>query len=156
MAKRNQHNKLGFGTDVNDPQDAIHMGQGKRIRLEDVPLSGASGDNQVGNREYNDARYQAKSGAAKTTRWLTPLIVQWSGAGLVYNHSAATYEIEGVEGIFTVQAGSKTLVASNPTNPRFDLFAANTSRQVVVIEGTPSADPVFPALPFPDIQIAGR
>jgi hypothetical protein len=153
MAKKNQHAKQGFG--VNDPQDAIHMGQGKRIRLEDVPATGASGDKQVGNRAYNDARYQAKSGAAKTTRWLTPLVVQWSGSGLVYNHSAATYEIEGYEGFFSVTAGQKTLQAANPTNPRFDRFAANTDGQVVVIEGTAAADPVEPTLPFPDTQIAG-
>lgn len=153
MAKKNQHAKQGFG--VNDPQDAIHMGQGKRIRLEDVPADGTTGDKQVGNRAYNDARYQAKSGAAKTTRWLTPLIVQWSGTGLVYNHSQATFEIEGEEGIFTVQAGQKTLAVANPDNGRFDRFAANTDGQVIVIQGTPSPDPAEPSLPSPDTQIAG-
>lgn len=153
MAKKNKHAKQGFG--VNDPQDAIHMGQGKRIRLEDVPADGTTGDKQVGNRAYNDARYQAKSGAAKTTRWLTPLIVQWSGTGLVYNHSQATFEIEGEEGIFTVQAGQKTLAVANPDNGRFDRFAANTDGQVIVIQGTPSPDPAEPSLPSPDTQIAG-
>ena len=153
MAKKNQHAKLGFG--ITDPQDAIHMGVGKRIRLEEVPVEGSNGDQQVGNRAYNDARYQANSGAAKTTRWITPLIVQWSGIGLVYNHSAATYEIEGFEGIFSVAAGQKTLVSADPTNGRFDRFAANTDSQVVVIEGTASPDPAEPSLPFPDTQIAG-
>ena len=58
MGKRNQHAKQGFGVD--DPQDSIHLGEGKRIRLEDIPAENTDGDLQVGNRAYNDARYQFK------------------------------------------------------------------------------------------------
>jgi hypothetical protein len=55
MAKRNQHAKQGFG--VTNPEDAIHLGEDKFIRLEsDLPES-SEGDKRVGRRSYNDARY---------------------------------------------------------------------------------------------------
>ncbi len=57
MAKLNRNTKNGYGLDITDPQDAIHMGEGKRIRLEDEPLPDSAGDHQVGNRIYNDERY---------------------------------------------------------------------------------------------------
>jgi hypothetical protein len=53
--KRNQQAKQGFG--VETPLDAIHLADGKQIRLEGEPVSGVDGDLHVGNRIYNDGRY---------------------------------------------------------------------------------------------------
>jgi|GEM_PF-5068936 hypothetical protein len=56
--KRNRHGREGHNATGN-PTESIHLGEGERIRLEDVPILGETGDQQVGNRQYNDGRYQA-------------------------------------------------------------------------------------------------
>jgi len=55
MAKKNKHARVGYN--VTDPLDAIHLGIGKRIRMESDPEDNSNGDKQVGRRSYNDSRY---------------------------------------------------------------------------------------------------
>ena len=69
-------------------------------------------------------------------------IVTWTGTGLVFNVSACNYYINGVN--YTSPLTSITLDAADPTFDRIDVFAVNTSGQVVVIKGTPSSNPVEP------------
>ena len=69
-------------------------------------------------------------------------VVTWSGTGLIFNISACTYILNGIR--YTSPASTKTLAASDPTNPRIDVFAVNTSGQVVIIQGTPNVNPVEP------------
>ena len=69
-------------------------------------------------------------------------IVTWTGTGLNFNISACTYILNGVR--YTSPFTTKTLAAADPTNPRIDVFAVNTSGQVEVIQGTPNANPVEP------------
>ncbi len=78
-------------------------------------------------------------------------VVTWSGTGLVFNISPCIYYLNGVR--YNSPASTKTLSASDPTNDRIDVFAVNTSGQVVVIEGTPSANPVEPQVDV-DTQLA--
>lgn len=69
-------------------------------------------------------------------------IVTWTGTGLVFNISACTYILNGVR--YVSPFSTKTLAAADPTNPRIDVFAVNTSGQVEVIQGTPNVNPVEP------------
>lgn len=69
-------------------------------------------------------------------------IVTWTGTGLVFNISACTYILNGVR--YVSPFTTKTLATADPTNPRIDVFAVNTSGQVEVIQGTPNANPVEP------------
>ena len=69
-------------------------------------------------------------------------IVTWTGTGLIFDISACTYILNGVR--YTSPFTTKTLAAADPTNPRIDVFAVNTSGQVEVIQGTPNANPVEP------------
>lgn len=69
-------------------------------------------------------------------------VVTWSGTGLVFNISPCVYYLNGVR--YNSPASTKTLSASDPTNDRIDVFAVNTSGQVVVIQGTPATNPVEP------------
>ena len=71
-------------------------------------------------------------------------IVQWTGTGFVFFVSQANYVIASVP--YTALSTTKTLSAPDPTNNRIDVFAVNTSGQVIVIEGTPSASPVKPQI----------
>jgi hypothetical protein len=56
--------------------------------------------------------------------------------------SAANYLIQGSQ--YNSPATNVTLTAANPTNPRIDVIAVNTSGAVVVITGTPAASPEKP------------
>lgn len=69
-------------------------------------------------------------------------IVTWTGTGLNFNISACTYILNGIR--YTSPLTTKTLAAADPTNPRIDVFAVNTSGQVEVIQGTPNINPVEP------------
>ena len=69
-------------------------------------------------------------------------VVTWSGTGLVFNISACNYYINGVN--YSSAVDSKTLATADPTNDRIDVFAVNTSGQVVVITGTPATNPQKP------------
>lgn len=154
MAKKNQHAKLGFGVD--DPIDAIHMGEGKRIRLEDVPEEGSTGDQQVGNREYNDARYQPKGEEQATVaRWIIPPVVQWTGSGYIFSTSQCSYELPGSASPIVANPTSKTLSSPDASFDRFDLFVWNDAGECIVIEGTPATEPIVPVVADPLTQIAG-
>jgi hypothetical protein len=69
-------------------------------------------------------------------------IVTWTGTGLIFDISACTYILNGVR--YTSPFTTKTLAAADPTNPRIDVFAVNTSGQVEVIQGTPASNPIEP------------
>lgn len=69
-------------------------------------------------------------------------IVTWTGTGLIFNISACTYILNGIR--YSSPFSTKTLAAADPTNPRIDVFAVNTSGQVEVIQGTPNVNPVEP------------
>ena len=70
-------------------------------------------------------------------------IVTWSGVGLVMNVTASYYVINcnyyNADGSLSV-----TLSTADPTNPRIDVIAVDTSENIVVITGTPGATPVKP------------
>jgi hypothetical protein len=69
-------------------------------------------------------------------------IVTWTGTGLIFNISACTYILNGIR--YSSPFSTKTLAAADATNPRIDVFAVNTSSQVVVIQGTPASNPIEP------------
>jgi len=69
-------------------------------------------------------------------------IVTWTGTGLIFNISACTYILNGIR--YSSPFSTKTLAAADPTNPRIDIFAVNTSSQVEVIQGTPASNPIEP------------
>jgi hypothetical protein len=71
-------------------------------------------------------------------------VVTWSGTGLTFDVSAATYRIDGTR--YTSAAGSVTLAAADATNPRIDVVAVNTSGVIAVLTGTPAANPVEPQI----------
>jgi hypothetical protein len=155
MAKRNQHAKQGFGID--DPQDAIHLGEGKRIRLEDVPLENTDGDLHVGHRAYNDERYAPKgNGAATQARFIVAPVIQWSGTGYTYFVSACSYELPGSLSPINSAANTKILTTANATNPRFDRFIWNELGNCLVIDGTPAENPIIPEVIDPLTQIGGQ
>jgi hypothetical protein len=56
--------------------------------------------------------------------------------------SAATYLIQGSQ--YSSPATNVTLTTANPTNPRIDVIAVNTSGAVVTIAGTPAVSPEKP------------
>jgi hypothetical protein len=69
-------------------------------------------------------------------------IVTWTGTGLIFNISACIYILNGIR--YSSPFSTKTLAAADPTNARIDVFAVNTSSQVVVIQGTPAVNPIEP------------
>lgn len=69
-------------------------------------------------------------------------VVVISGFNLLV--SAATYSIQGQQ--YTSPQTAKTLSAADPTNPRIDIVAVDSTGAVVVVEGTPGANPSAPTL----------
>jgi len=156
MGKRNQHAKQGFGVD--DPQDSIHLGEGKRIRLEDIPAENTDGDLQVGNRAYNDARYQLKGTSSNNqSSFLEGGYLVWTGTGLEFNRPRTSYLLPGIDSPITVAASAVpiTLDAADPTNPRFDIPVWDINGNFTIIKGTASPNPPIPAVTDPLTQIAG-
>tara|TARA_R110000868_G_scaffold158316_2_gene386305 strand:+ start:2230 stop:5232 length:3003 start_codon:yes stop_codon:yes gene_type:complete len=79
-------------------------------------------------------------------------VVTWSGTGLLFNVSSCQYSLNGIR--YTTAATTITLTAADPTNARIDVIAVNTSSAVVLITGTPSANPVEPQVdPATQIQL---
>jgi len=76
--------------------------------------------------------------------------VSWT-SGLTFEVGAANYLIAGVN--YSTTETSKTLGAADPTNPRFDVIAVDSTSTVVVIAGTPAANPSVPTVD-PTTQIA--
>lgn len=71
---------------------------------------------------------------------------QWSGTGYTYNVSLLTYTWDGTT-ILTAAPTNVTLDPSDPSNGRFDAIVVDEPGNITVITGTPSPDPVTPAIP---------
>jgi len=69
-------------------------------------------------------------------------IVTWTGTGLIFNVSACNYILNGL--YYSSPFTTITLDAADATYTRIDVFAVNTSSQVVFIKGTPALNPVEP------------
>ena len=160
MAKRNQHAKQGFG--VETPQDAIHMGEGKRIRLEDVPLPDSTGDQQVGNRAYNDERYQLKGGTTNNqASFLVGGFWVYTGVDLIFETVLTELVMPGYDTPFVFPATTINLAdypaLDNGTFPQYvrPMWDINTGVPVAIF-GDASADPGVPSVSDPLTQIAGN
>lgn len=70
--------------------------------------------------------------------------VVWTGTGYTYRVSALDYIIAG--DAYSVTEQDVTLSAADGTNPRIDVIAVNTSNAVIVLEGSPAANPVKPSV----------
>lgn len=64
------------------------------------------------------------------------------GGGLNVTVSAATYSIQGA--LYSSPLTNLTLSSADPTNPRIDVVAVDTTGAAVIIQGTPAATPVKP------------
>lgn len=73
---------------------------------------------------------------------IQPGYVTWTGQGLIFNITGATYVIGGVQ--YTSPPRLDTLSPADPTNPRTDLFIVNTLGQSGHVTGTPSSSPISP------------
>lgn len=73
---------------------------------------------------------------------ISPGYVSWSGTGLTFDVTAAVYRISGHR--YTSPPGSVTLTAADPSLPRIDVIAVDTSGSIIKITGTPDANPVTP------------
>lgn len=160
MAKQRINTKLMFGLDITDPQDAIHMGEGKRIRLEDTPLPDADGDNQVGHRAYNDERYALRgTDSGNVSRFLKGGSWVWTRTGLVFRTLLTEYLLPGMTTPIVVLPTDIDLAEfpelDNATNPQFARPQWDITGSVVPIFGTADADPVIPEVEDPETQIAG-
>jgi hypothetical protein len=71
-------------------------------------------------------------------------VVTWTGTGLVFGVTPATYVIDGSN--YTSLASSITLDAADGTFGRYDAIIVNSSGVVSKITGTPAASPVFPQI----------
>lgn len=80
--------------------------------------------------------------------------VVWTGTGLNFVVSPATYGIAGVQ--YASALTSLTLSAADPGDPRFDLVVVDDTGVVDVIIGTPAANPAVPAYdPTSQIPLPG-
>lgn len=158
MAKKNIHAKQGYG--IEDPLDAIHLGEGKRIRLEDVPLPDADGDNQVGHRAYNDERYALRgTDSGNVSRFLKGGSWVWTRTGLVFRTLLTEYLLPGMATPIVKLPTDIDLAEfpelDNATNPQFARPQWDIAGNVIPIFGTADADPVIPEVEDPETQIAG-
>jgi hypothetical protein len=64
----------------------------------------------------------------------------WTGTGLTFNAIIPAYYIQGVR--YDAVFDAKTHGVADPSLPRIDVVAVNTSNQVVIIPGTPAVNPV--------------
>jgi len=76
--------------------------------------------------------------------------VVWTG-GLNFTVGAAIYSIASTQ--YSSPQTNVTLAAADPTNPRIDVIAVNTSGAAVVITGTPAGSPSAPTVD-PTSQLA--
>jgi hypothetical protein len=65
----------------------------------------------------------------------------WSGVGLIYDIFYTSYYIDNI--LYSGGYVQKTLAASDPTNPRFDLIKVDATG-VIVVTGVASASPEIP------------
>jgi hypothetical protein len=78
-------------------------------------------------------------------------LVYWTGTGYDYIVQQTVYQIGGTT--YSAPQTPETLSAADPTNPRIDVFFVDDTGAVGVITGTPSANPVEPAID-PTTQIS--
>lgn len=98
-----------------------------------------------------DNRITILEGAqGKANRFTGKSYALWSGTGLIYDVIYTSYYINEV--LYPGGTIQKTLNASDPTNPRFDLIAVDATG-AIVIEGTASASPEIPTTD-PNTQLA--
>lgn len=92
-----------------------------------------------------NARNNAIAALSQTnnSQILTGCGVVWTG-NLNFTVAAGTYVINGTT--YSVAQTNLTLSAADPSNPRFDVIALNTSNAAVVITGTPAANPLVPTV----------
>lgn len=70
-------------------------------------------------------------------------VVTWSGTGLIFDVTAATYIKNG--SVYVIPSGRVTLLPSDPDNPRIDLIVADTTTNTFsVVTGVASAVPITP------------
>jgi hypothetical protein len=90
------------------------------------------------------------SGAPAADGILTGLALTVSGS--VLSAAAGTWRISGT--IYsTTSTTNITLLTADPSNSRIDLVYANSSNVILVLEGTPSANPVKPSIPANCIEV---
>src|SRR5882724_12053926 len=70
--------------------------------------------------------------------------IAWTGAGYVYDVSAAAYQIGGIG--YTAPMTVVTLATADPTNDRIDAVVGTTAGTIAVVTGTPAANPATPEL----------
>ena len=68
----------------------------------------------------------------------------YSGTGLIYDVSALTYLLSGIE--YATTPTQVTLNAGDPTFGRFDAIVADENQVVSILQGVPSVSPVTPAI----------
>ena len=68
----------------------------------------------------------------------------YSGTGLDFDVTALEYLVAGVQ--YNTAPTSVTLAVGDPTNPRFDAIVADDTGTVSVVQGTPAATPLTPAI----------
>jgi hypothetical protein len=148
--KRNRHGREGHNV-TGEPQDSIHLGVGERIRLEDVPLDSETGERQVGNRFYNDARYLLKN---KNSNWRlisAQILIDSPTAGRV---NASWYSTTGL--LRTLTNSPLTFAgATSAGNLRWDLVELFDNGTAAVKTGDQGAIPVRPT-PTSNTLIAGE
>src|SRR6478609_9383285 len=81
---------------------------------------------------------------------VTPGYVTWSGTGLTYDVTSATYIVNGIT--YISAAGSVTLDVADPDNPRIDVIAVDTLGHIVAITGDPAPNPAEPQVD-PESQV---
>ena len=102
----------------------------------------------------SDNQYWVRNSAA--TEWLPIFqnagncgltaggLVTWSGVGLTYNVTSATFCIGGNG--YNFPGGSITLDIADPSYPRFDVIGLDNTGELIKITGTPSTDPQVPTV----------
>lgn len=148
--KRNRHGREGHNV-TGEPQDSIHLGTEERIRLEDVPLENETGDKQVGNRFYNDARYLLKN---KNSNWRlisAQILIDSSTAGRI---NASWYSTANL--LRTLTNNPLTFAgATSAGNLRWDLVELYDNGTAAVKTGAQGTIPVRPT-PTANTLIAGE
>lgn len=127
---------------------------------EGTPLNPLSANLKISNQNGNSL--QSLSDGA-FVEFIPPLInipnglisggfVSWTGVGLIFDigPTQTEYAIDGT--IYTIGEAQVTLAVGDVTNPRLDVIALDITG-VIVIQGTPAADPQIPTVD-PQTQIA--
>lgn len=127
------HATVGYLTNITG-----YLAEGANVTIDGT---GTAGDPYVIN--------AAGGGVTTTDVFADNLLVQpgyvtWSGTGLTFDVTAATYDIAHVR--YNSAAGQITLDAADPTDPRIDVIAVDNTGAIVKITGTAEANPVQPQI----------